>query len=322
MKRNIAKLYLIAAAILLLSACVGEPENRVSGESMGTTYQVRQIDEKPVLAAKIEARLKQINKVFSTWDANSELSLLNKKPINKWLNITNELFFVLLEAKKIHLQTDGYFDPGIGNLIDLWGFGAVKNLQNLQKPSMEKVAKVLKNSSIRHLQFRPGMVKKTKNIRLNLSAIAKGYAVDEIAKLLLENGAENFLVELGGEVLVRGKNGKKAWVIGVERPNNSTPIAVKLTNQAIASSGDYRNFFVWQGQKYSHILQPKTGLPAKTNLAAVSVFHNQTMLADAYATAMMAMGSELAIKLAKRLNLSAIMVLNEANKFKILRINL
>ncbi len=286
---------------------------------MGTTYNVQQIDGKRLSQAKIEARLAQINAVFSTWDETSELSLLNKKPVNEWIDASNELLFVLTQSKKLRGQTHGYFDPGIGRLIDLWGFGSV---ETQQKPSRAQVGKALKNSSIAFLELRDGQVKKTKDIHLDLSAIAKGYAVDEIAKLLTSHDAKNFLVEIGGEVLVRGNNAGKDWTLGIEHPSGAEPIVIKPSNQAIATSGDYRNYFIWQGQKYQHILDAKTGLPAAVDLASVSVIHPQTMIADAYATAMMAMGSEQAINLANRLNLMVIMVLNKAHQYKVLKINL
>ncbi len=112
------------------------------------------------------------------------------------------------------------------------------------------------------------------------------------------------------------------WVVGIEMPNNQTPIAIKLKNEAVASSGDYRNYFIWEGKKYMHIINPNTGLPAETDLSSVSVINSKTMLADAYATAMMAMGSEKAQSLANKLNLKTIMILNEEHSYKILKVNL
>lgn len=289
---------------------------------MGTSWTVKTIGNSVISQQIIKDRLTAINQIFSTWEATSELSLLNQQPVQQWIAVSDALFYVLKKSKEIHQQTHGYFDPGIGHLVDIWGFGANKTMQ---KPSHYQVQKALRNSSIRYLMLKDGadkFVKKTRDIHLDLSAIAKGYAVDEIAKLLR---VKNHLVEIGGEVRALGNNHAKAWTLGIEQPDNkatATPIVLKLHNQSIATSGNYRNYFIWQGARYMHILNPNTGLPASSDLASVSVIHPQTMVADAYATAMMAMGSKKATALAQRLNLSVILILNQRANFKVSKINL
>ena len=306
--------------MLLLSACDFNTKAKVvAGTTMGTTYSITQLDGEMVSKQQIDTKLKQINAIFSTWDKNSELSLLNRSPINQWIAVSDELFFILIESIKLHQKTQAYFNPGLGRLIDIWGFGAK---QVKHKPNLDKVSAALKNSAIQSLQLQHGKLKKTQDIHINLSAIVKGYALDEIAKLLSNNNSQNFLVEIGGEAIVRGRRGGKLWVLGIEHPNKQRPIAIKLTNQAIATSGNYRNYFVWQGKQYMHILDPNTGFPANTDLASVSVLHSQTMIADVYATAMMAMGSAKAIALAKRANLSVILIFNQSHGFKVVKINL
>ncbi|OIR24538.1 FAD:protein FMN transferase [Bathymodiolus thermophilus thioautotrophic gill symbiont] len=317
--RNITKLYLIGIVFLLLGGCgKNEKINTLTGSTMGTTWTVKTIGNRVISQQAVDARLVAINQIFSTWEAKSELSLLNKKPVQQWISVSDELFYVLKKSKEIYQQTHGYFDPGIGRLIDIWGFGVNKVAQ---KPSHYQVKKALYNSSIRYLALKDGTnkaVKKIRDIHINLSAIAKGYAVDEIAKLL---NIKNYLVEIGGEVRSRGKHNGKPWVLGIERPNNPTPIAIKPNNQSIATSGNYRNYFIWEGQRYMHILNSNTGFPVNSDLASVSVLHSQTMKADAYATAMMAMGNKKATALAKRLNLSVILILNQRANFKINKIN-
>jgi len=314
-----SKLYLTAIAFLLLSACVGNSQTHsMTGSTMGTTYTVKSVGEHSVSQVEIDTRLKQINKIFSTWDVFSELSLLNRKPVNQWIVVSDELFFILSESQNLYQQTDGYFDPGIGRLIDLWGFGAVKVDQ---KPSRAQVSEILQHSSIQHLRFKLGMVKKIRDIHINLSAIVKGYAVDEIAKLLSAKNSRHYLVEIGGEVVARGQNGDKDWTLGIEQPAGGEPISLKLKNQAIATSGNYRNYFVWENKQYMHILEPDSGLPAKSDLASVSVLHDKAMMADAYATAMMAMGSQKAATLAKQLNLSVVLILKQQSDFKVVKIN-
>ncbi|NYT27772.1 FAD:protein FMN transferase [Candidatus Thiodubiliella endoseptemdiera] len=319
MNRNIAKLYLISLVFLVLGACgKSERTQSFSGVTMGTAYTVKIADDTDISQQKIDDRLMQINQIFSTWDVESELSLLNKQPINQWISVSDELFYVLKASKEIEQETNGYFDSGIGRLIDVWGFGVKKITQ---KPIQKNIDRAFKNSSIRYLTLKDGQHKaiiKTRNIHINLSAIAKGYAVDAIATLLKTS---NYLVEIGGEVRTHGTSHGKQWTIGIEQPNNTQPIAITLNDQAIATSGDYRNYSIWNGTRYHHILNPNTGRPANSNLASVSVIHPQTMIADAYATAMLAMGSHNAAILAKRLGLSVILILNQQHNFEVIKIN-
>jgi thiamine biosynthesis lipoprotein len=154
-----------------------------------------------------------------------------------------------------------------------------------------------------------------------LSAIAKGFGVDQVARLLKKHQVKDFLVEIGGEVIASGKQIDRHWTLGIEQPNSAEPITMVLNNQAIATSGNYRNYFVWEGKRYMHILTPSSGLPANTDLASVSVLNTQAIMADAYATAMMVMGSEKATELAKQLNLSVVLILNQQHDFKVVKIN-
>lgn len=319
MNRSIAKLYLISL-VLALSACDTNEKTKIFvGSTMGTTYSVKAIDDKSISQQEIDKKLKQVNQIFSTWEPKSELSLLNQQPVNKWIKVSDELFYVLKISKQIYQQTNGYFDSGIGRLVDAWGFGVNKQIH---KPSQAKVQTALANSSIGYLILKDGgnkVVRKTKDISINLSAIAKGYAVDEITKLL---NTPNYLVEIGGEVRSGGNNDGKAWKLGIERPNNANPIAITLEDKAIATSGNYRNYFIWQGKRYMHIINPHNGLPVSHDLISVSVIHPQTIVADAYATAMMAMGSQRAIALAKQLHLSVILILNQQIPSNVVKINL
>ncbi|TEU22490.1 MAG: FAD:protein FMN transferase [Gammaproteobacteria bacterium] len=309
---------LLISIFLGLSSCGdNQPIQTITGSTMGTSYTVKTIGL-GVSKSQVEQVLDQVNKTFSTWDKNSELSLLNQKPTHQWIEVSSELFFVLDQSQKIHQQAQGYFDPGMGRLIDAWGFGAVKVEQ---KPSRAQVSELLPLSSIQYLQLNDGRVKKTRDIHINLSAIAKGFGVDQVASLLKKHQVESFLVEIGGEVIASGKQKDRNWTLGIEQPNGTKPIAIVLSNQAIATSGNYRNYFMWEDVRYMHILTPSNGLPADTDLASVSVLNEQTMVADAYATAMMAMGSKKAAVLAEDLNLSVVLILNQQHDFKVVKIN-
>ena len=284
---------------------------------MGTTYTIKTTQSHKHLKSSVDARLAAIEQIFSTWKPDSELSILNQAKPNEWVLVSDELFYLLSTSKHLYQQTQGYFDPGIGNLIDLWGFGSTVVEH---KPSRSVVKEQIVDNSIQYLELQNNRVRKLTDFKLNLSAIAKGYALDEVAKLMLD---KNYLIEIGGEVLASGLNiNNQNWRIGIENPNNLNPISIALNNEAIATSGNYRNYFIWEGERYMHILSPKTGLPAKSDLTSVSVIHDETMLADAYATAMMAMGSRRASEFAKKMDLSVLLILDQAHDNKIVRINL
>ncbi len=196
------KLYKLIAIFLFLTSCADNDVNVISGKTMGTTYMVKAVNS-TVSKTTIDNRLWQINNTFSNWDSASELSKLNSAPVNKWIDVSNDLYLVLAQAKKINQQTQGFFDPGIGKLIDLWGFGAVSSSI---KPTRKAVEESKIEASIDNLVLDNNKVKKLKDISINLSAIAKGYGVDEIARLLANNGVDSFMIEIGGEVFARGSN--------------------------------------------------------------------------------------------------------------------
>jgi len=317
----IMRKYALILILFVLSGCFEkESVELIKGESMGTSYSINVLGDERIEQDIIDRRLLEINNTFSTWLDDSELSQLNRAPVDEWIDVSSELYAMLKQSEEVYQQTDGYFDPGIGRLIDLWGFGASGGRTEI--PKREQIEKAFENSSIKYLLMESGRVKKTRNIHLNLSAIVKGYAVDEIARLIKLSGIKNFLVEIGGEVIVSGSNKGDDWVLGVERPDNKAPIPIVLKDASIASSGNYRNYFIWEGKKYMHIFNPSTGLPANNDLSSVSVIHPQSAMSDAYTTAMMAMGSTKAIELANKLKLSALLILNKEDNYQIIKINL
>lgn len=264
---------------------------------MGTTYSIK--SDVYTDKAVIEKRLLQLNKIFSNWDKNSELSKINRATTKQWITPSKELLFLIKKSAAIHQQTSGFFDIGIGRLIDIWGFGAYK-VESM--PNQKTIQQELAKSSIKYLKIKDNRIKKLKDIYLNLSAIAKGFAVDEIAKILLQKNSQEFIVEIGGELRVLGE--KK---IGIERVGQQ-PISITIKDQAIATSGDYRNYKLYNNVKYIHILNPKTGMPSNVSLISVSVIDDNTYQADAYATALLAMGKSKAIKFIKKYNIKAILI--------------
>ena len=313
--------YGLILILFLLSGCLeSESVEQIKGESMGTSYSINVLGDERIEQDIIERRLVEINDTFSTWQDDSELSRLNREPVGEWIDVSSELYSMLKQSVEIYQQTDGYFDPGIGRLIDLWGFGASGG--RTEAPKREEIEKAFENSSIRYLLMEDGRVKKTRDIHINLSAIAKGYAVDEVARIIKMSGIRNFLVEIGGEVVTSGSNRGDDWVVGVERPDNKAPIPIALKDSSIATSGHYRNYFIWEGKKYMHIFNPSTGLPANNDLSSATVIHPQSAMSDAYATAMMAMGSIKATELANKLKLTALLIMNKEDNNQIIKINL
>ncbi len=300
------KSILIIFIFLNLSGCApSSTVDKIGGQTMGTTYTIKsqggQVDQ-----AQIEQRLKQISQIFSSWDKNSELSKLNNQPLHKPILLSSELSKVLSESILIHQQTQGFFDPGLGRLIDIWGFGAP---EVHEKPSRKIIAQALLNASISQITLKADKLTKKADVQLNLSAIAKGYALDEVAKLLTAQGAERFMLEIGGEVKAKG-----SWNIGIEAPVGQAPIKIELIDSSIATSGNYRQHFIWKGEHYAHILDPHTGLPVASDLFSASVIHPSNLRADAYATAMMAMGSNKAAKLARQLKLKTVLILKPCTR--------
>ena len=219
--------YGLILILFLLSGCFeNESVEQIEGESMGTSYSINVLGDERIEQDIIDTRLVEINDTFSTWQEDSELSQLNRAPVDEWIGVSSELYSMLKQSVEIYQQTDGYFDPGIGRLIDLWGFGASGG--RTEVPKREEIEQAFENSSIRYLLMEDGRVKKTRNIHINLSAIAKGYAVDEVARLIKMSGIKNFLVEIGGEVVALGNNRGDDWIVGVERPDNKAPIPIVL----------------------------------------------------------------------------------------------
>lgn len=312
---------ILILTFLCLSGCLQlKKDNNINGQTMGTSYSINVLEDDRINQQEIENRLIEINSIFSNWQENSEISKLNNAKINQWIPVSKELFTLLEESKNIYNKTDKFFDPGIGHLINLWGFGTDGGRTNA--PTREQIKKAFSQSSIKYLEFGNQRVKKLTNININLSAIAKGYAVDEISRLIESRGIKNFLVEIGGEIYASGLNNNKKWQIGIEMPDNTSPIPIAIVNSAIATSGNYRNYFVWEDKKYTHIFNPKTGMPVNNDIISVSIINKRSAIADAYATAMMAMGSENAISIVKKLGLSALFIIKTKNDYEIIKINL
>ncbi len=277
-----------------------------NGSTMGTTYSITLVDrlrpaELQEIKAAVENELIAVNSQMSTWDSNSEISQFNAaQTLSNWMPepfpVSPEFTEVVGRALKIAEITDGAFDPTVKPLVDHWGFG-VRQISNIEyRISNDEVAKIMEFVGWEKVCLaNDTLTKLHPKLQLDLSAIAKGYGVDAVADVIRSFGLKNFLVEIGGEIVVCGLNReKKPWRVGIESPKGTELFqALELRDGAMATSGDYRNFRTREdGTCYSHIIDPKTGHPAETDVASVSVLANSCMDADALATALFVMGSE------------------------------
>ncbi len=293
--------FIILLAFLGLLSC--NDNIYIDGKSMGTTYSIIFSDKNSIDKANIQKILDRFESIFSSWDSNSELSVINKADIGKWIKVSNDMKKLLSLSMLINKKTNGYFDITLGNTLKAWGHNEYFN-NNKAKPSSITIKKTI--TGMQYLLIKNNSIKKTKNIKLDLSAIAKGYALDNLAEEFVKKGINNFSIELGGEVITKGKNNKEAWKIDIFNPYSTNKKTITLTNSAIATSGNYNNFVIFNNKKYGHIINPKTKYD-NNDFTSVSVIAPSATIADAYATALMAMGGN-GYKFAKDNNLSAFFI--------------
>lgn len=312
-------LWLSISAVFALTACSPIEPILITGNTMGTTYSVKIIDEIDAigLTQKIEQRLVEVNELMSTYLPNSELSRINQLPVGELLLVSTENIQMLQVARLLYEQSEGKFDITVGPLVRLWGFGPdpVKTVV----PESADIAAALGMLGLETIEVIDGQIRKTQPVELDFSAIGKGYGVDELARLVAESGAKNYLVEIGGELRASGRNQNgELWRIGIERPEASIRSAlttIPLDNLAMATSGDYRNYFEVDGIRYSHTLDPTTGYPITHNVVSVTVLAKTTAFADGYATAIDVMGAETGMALANRQNLPVFVILRNGTEF-------
>ncbi len=294
----------------------------LSGSTMGTTYNVKVLEalDEAELDRTITARLVEVNQLMSTYIGESEISQLNRLKVGESMLLSEENTQMIELSIQLKDESGGKFDPTLGPLIRLWGFGADPNRQDV--PSEEDIAAALSRMGLNGLTIREGTVYKSRDIEVDFSAIAKGFGVDELARLVEDAGGKNYLVEIGGELRARGKNPQGIpWRIRVETPDplrRQAFTAIPLRDLAMATSGDYRNYFEVDGKRFSHTLDPSTGYPITHNVASVTVLAESAAAADGYATVINVMGAEAGLSLAKRKNLLVLVILKGEDGFETL----
>lgn len=302
---------------LSLAACKGGTDIlEFSGSTMGTKYSVTAVDhdgsvDKVALNKAIEKSLLEVNTLMSNWDANSEVSRFNAMNSTAPIQVSDALASVVKASKEINLASDGQFDITLGPVIEAWGFGA-RNTGFGETPEADIVAAAMQTAGqMDALTVEGNMLSKSNpGLEIFLPSIGKGYGVDKVAEVVKGFGLRDFMVEIGGDIYVSGQNRDGMdWQIGIEAPDARTREAYQIasvSNLGMATSGDYRNFYEREGQRYSHIIDAKAGRPITHNTASVTVLAENAMLADAWATALLVVGTKRGLEIANQQDLAVL----------------
>jgi thiamine biosynthesis lipoprotein len=318
---------LLLVCMLLLSGCSRHLDEvkSFSGSTMGTTYSIKVVQSKDAepldilrLQSVIEERLLEINQLMSTYIPDSELSLLNKAPANQGFYISQETAKVISEGIRIGELSNGALDITVGPLVNLWGFGPDQKANIV--PLAEDIANIRKVVGLDKFVLENNLIFKSHDsVYIDLSTIAKGYAVDELALILKDSGYSNYLVEIGGEMRALGtKPNSQDWLLAIEKPitdERAVQLIISIGDNAIATSGDYRNYFEEDGVRFSHLIDPQTAQPIQHNLVAVTVVAPNCMEADGLATALIVMGLEKGKALAEQQGIAALFITKEGSEF-------
>jgi thiamine biosynthesis lipoprotein len=295
-----------------MAGCDSKREHTLTGRTMGTTYHIQVVTgtfgSVAGLQEKIDRRLEEINRSMSPYLKESEISRFNRfSQAGGDFAISWDFLQVMKAAAQIHALSEGAWDGTVNPLVDLWGFGRA-GPQN-RSPPPEKIAAQLADVGFQNIEIKDAgaLVKRRASVSLDLSSIAKGFGVDQVADVIRQAGFADFLVEIGGEVCAAGvRPDGRPWRVGINRPQpgarpDELYKVITLQNQALATSGDYRHFFSQDGVRYSHIIDPRTGYPVTNRVVSVSVVADTCTFADGLATAVMVMGAEKGLALINRL---------------------
>lgn len=297
---------------------------------MGSTWSVT-LDHLPVdtsaeqATAMLQAVFDRVDRMMSTYKPESELSRFNQSRSTDWQAVPDELALVVAKAQRVSAETGGAFDVTVGPLVNLWGFGPEHSSGSFGTvPSAARIAEARSHVGYQKLHVRatpPALRKDDPAMYVDLSGIAKGYGADAAAALLDRLGAGDYLVEAGGELRAKGRSpAGHAWRIGIETPTPKVHRVlqrVALSDRSIATSGDYRNFFDTPERRYSHEIDPTTGMPVADAPASASVLAQTCARADALATAMMVLGPDRGLPIAERLHVPVLFVQRREARFEI-----
>jgi len=306
------KIYFLVFAIFLLFSCNQQEEvhsYEFNGQALGTTYMVHYFSNNELNFEKsLDSILEEINSSMSTYITKSDISRINRGDTTVKIDIHFRKVFDA--SNKIYKESNGFFDPTVGVLVNAYGFGPGKPLKKIDSTQLDSLSRLVGFKMI-NIAENGTIQKENPKMYLDFNAIAKGYTIDVIAAYLQSENVQNYLIELGGELRAKGKNleNDSEWVVGIDNPNQEEvdrqlQAKVKLSNAAMATSGNYRKYRIdtVTGQKFVHTINPKTGKAERSNLLSASVIAENCMLADGYATAFMALGLERTKELLEKLN--------------------
>ncbi|MFW7377305.1 MAG: FAD:protein FMN transferase [Oligoflexus sp.] len=301
---------------------LAEPQVTLRGNTMGTYYQIKFYGLRPIdVHGKIEALLVKINQQMSTYIPDSEISRISTNASDEWQPVSKEFLEVALMSQKLFRMTRGAFDPTVGNIVGLWGFGP--RYMPTRVPDTASLQKALKESGFDKIELREDQAairKSQPELSIDFSGIAKGYAVDQIAEYLESIGLTRYLVEIGGDLRSgQSKPDGTEWTIAVERPSAIPGEHMRVIfprGRGLATSGDYRNYFEVDGKRYSHLINPTTGFPIANNVASVTVAAESCAEADGLATALMVLGLEKGTKVADEYGIPVLWIVRENEEFR------
>ncbi|MEQ9464952.1 MAG: FAD:protein FMN transferase [Haliea sp.] len=290
---------------------------------MGTTWHVTYLPvagsaDPAGIGRNLEQRLAAVNDSMSTWQSDSEISRFNRSSPGTWVTVSQPFAEVVAAALEIGELSGGAYDVTVGPLVELWGFGPARPRLDLPSDAAIRARQDLVGQRFLELDREQGRMRRLREVELDLSSIAKGYAVDLLAEALQSQQITDFLVEVGGEMRLSGTSPRgDAWRVAVERPQpgaRSVALGIALTDVAIATSGDYRNYFEVGGRRYSHSIDPRTGRPVAHDLVSVTVIAADCMRADGWATALTVLGADEALALAESQGLAVYLLRQEGER--------
>ncbi|WJG25500.1 FAD:protein FMN transferase [Vibrio furnissii] len=313
------------ASLLLLAGCEQPPQQvHLSGPTMGTSYNIKYIQQDGLpssddLHKEIDRLLEEVNDQMSTYRQDSELSRFNQYQGTDAFEVSTQTATVVKEAMRLSTLTEGALDVTVGPLVNLWGFGPEARPEVV--PTDAELADRKANTGIHHLAVNGNSLSKDlPHLYVDLSTIAKGWGVDVVANYIESQGIHNYMVEVGGEIRLKGLNRDNVpWRIAVEKPTvdeRSIQEIIEPGDMAIATSGDYRNYFERDGVRYSHIINPQTGRPIHNRVVSVTVLDKSCMTADGLATGLMVLGDEKGIEIAEQNHIPVFMIVKTDDGFK------
>lgn len=320
------KKWLVAfASLIFMAGCEKSVELvHLSGPTMGTTYNIKYTQQAGIpdsshLQTEIDRLLEQVNDQMSTYRVDSELSRFNQYQGSDPFQVSGQTATVVKEAIRLNSLTLGALDVTVGPLVNLWGFGPEARRDTV--PTEQELAERKAKTGIEYLSVSGDFLSKTlPNLYVDLSTIAKGWGVDVVADFIESQGIENYMVEVGGEMRLKGRNAQGIpWRIAIEKPSvqeRSVQEIIEPGDMAIATSGDYRNYFERDGMRYSHIINPKTGYPIDNKVVSVTVLDKSSMTADGLSTGLMVLGEEKAMAVAELNQIPVFMIIKTDDGFR------